>query len=417
MKVVPTRRPVKSLNSDAVRTEYLLQPDLKGKTAQCCLATRHYMAVANLTTSHPLKATTKKDVRRLVNLLNMAVAKTVQLKQLVPKRRDVLKQKLREKQLKLRRRLKQKRKRKRSRKEQNARNLNTGAVLTTVPWRADQKVPAVSVIQLNSDAALMVLLPRTTQTRRIVRTATRPRSDVVQTGRLPRMATTTRAAVYYTSMAAAQITTNLLKDHTLKVATARTHGSVAAQMKSPSPVDPKMRDAAVNLASSAVVQTEIRQPKVSSSKAVTVTRTSSVVVRMASPSLRVLTVKAVTAVNPNMDVVVTRILQLLDLTWRAAIAHPASMVAALMDKLKLKERNSWDALIFLRVDKLHAAWRPIVARATITRCIGSMTWSTVAARASGMADVKATGIDSLPRKNVKMSACNRRPKTRASYHK
>lgn len=77
-----------------------------------------------------------------------------------------------------------------------------------------------------------------------------------------------------------------------------------------------------------------------------------VVALMALQSLKDLTYKAASANTLSMDVVETARPLLLDLRTVAATVLQANMDVALMDKLRHKERSSWDALIYQKIDKV-----------------------------------------------------------------
>lgn len=83
-----------------------------------------------------------------------------------------------------------------------------------------------------------------------------------------------------------------------------------------------------------------------------VTHTNLVAALMVLPSLKDLTYKAATANTLSTDVVEMARLLLLDLIKVDVTVLQANMDVARMDKLRRKEINSWDALMYLKTDKV-----------------------------------------------------------------
>lgn len=82
------------------------------------------------------------------------------------------------------------------------------------------------------------------------------------------------------------------------------------------------------------------------------THTNLVAALMVLLPLKDLTYKAATANSLSTDVVETARLLLLDLTKKAAAVLRANIYVAQMDKLRRKERSSWDALMYQKTDKV-----------------------------------------------------------------
>lgn len=87
-------------------------------------------------------------------------------------------------------------------------------------------------------------------------------------------------------------------------------------------------------------------------KDVGATHTNLVAVLMALPSLKDLIYKAANANTRSTDVVETTKPLLLELTKAAVTVLRANMDVALMDRLRRKERSSWDALMYQKTDKV-----------------------------------------------------------------
>lgn len=249
---------------------------------------------------------------------------------------------------------------------------SSDAALTTRLKPRDPMVRDVHATLLSLVAVLMVSLQLQEQTVKVARVpAAHHRTDVARTTRPLPTDPTSKDVVYCTRLDAAQTTASLPKDHILKDVGVSTRSTDAALTTLPSLREQTTWAAAVSTHSMAAVQTDIRLPLAPTTKAVAAARTNSVAVLTASPSPRDLNSRAATATTPCTAAVETALLQRLVLTLQAATAPPVNMVAAPMELLKRLVLSSLGVLMYLKINKLPAAYPRTQAHVTTLRRCGT----------------------------------------------
>lgn len=120
-------------------------------------------------------------------------------------------------------------------------------------------------------------------------------------------------------------------------------------------------------------------------------------------------------IRPNSGAAQTIELLPRDQTLPGALATLPSTAAALTEPRRRKDQTSRVASKYPRVRAQPAACRGTEAPAATSPSSGSLTWTTAVAPDSGMEDVKATIIDSKPKRSAKPFVSSRKEKVSYSF--